>query len=328
MSRTADSSQMTPDLVLLGNLLVDDVVFADGRTRMAQPGGAMLYASLAAALWGVRVGCVSLRGDDYPPTALAALRERGVALDGVHDLHANGVRTWLLYEGVSRRVVHRLGCPSHEAVSPDPAHVPEEWRKARAFHLAPMPIATQRALVLAIRGWESAERPAIVSLDPHLPISPETLDDWRELLAHVDAFFPSDDEVRWPGDEADALRALSSLAGGKLRFVAWKRGASGGTLHDMQAAGFKRWRPSLERAVDPTGAGDVFAAGFLSAWLEGAEPGVGLRRAVASADIAIRAWGPDGLLSASPADVRASLGAGVAERSAATRHSGGAEAGT
>ena len=46
---------MTPDLVLLGNLLVDDVVFADGSTRMGQAGGAMLYAALAASLWGVRV---------------------------------------------------------------------------------------------------------------------------------------------------------------------------------------------------------------------------------------------------------------------------------
>ncbi len=319
---------MTPDLVLLGNLLVDDVVFPDGRTRMAQPGGAMLYASLAAALWGVRVGCVSLRGNDYPPTALAALRERGVSLDGVHDLRANGVRTWLLYEGVARRVVHHSGCPSHEAVSPDPAHVPGAWRTARAFHLAPMPIATQRALVLAIRGWEAPERPALVSLDPHLPVSPETLDDWRELLPHVDAFFPSDDEVRWPGDEADAQRALASLASGRLRFVAWKQGASGGTLHDSQAAELKRWPPSAMRAVDPTGAGDAFAAGFLSAWLEGAEPGEGLRRAIASAEIAIRAWGPDGLLAAAPAAVRASGERGVAERAAAPRPAGGAEAGS
>ena len=69
---------MTPDLVVLGNLLVDDVVHEDGRTRMGQPGGAILYASLAAALWGVRVGCVSLQGEDYPPAALEALRERGI----------------------------------------------------------------------------------------------------------------------------------------------------------------------------------------------------------------------------------------------------------
>src|SRR5213595_1676520 len=90
---------VTPDLVLLGNLLVDDVVFADGRTRMGQPGGAMLYAALAASLWGVRTGCVSLRGDDYPAAALEALRQRDVSLDGIHPLHGDGVRTWLLYEG-------------------------------------------------------------------------------------------------------------------------------------------------------------------------------------------------------------------------------------
>ena len=78
-----------PDLVLLGNLLVDDVVFADGRTRMGEPGGAMLYAAHAAALWGACVGCVSLQGDDYPAAALEALRARGVLLDGVHPLRAS-----------------------------------------------------------------------------------------------------------------------------------------------------------------------------------------------------------------------------------------------
>src|SRR5258708_25537684 len=130
---------VTPDLVRLGNLLVDDVVFADGRTRMARPGGAMLYAALAATLWGARVGCVSLRGADYPADALDALRARGVLLDGVHALSGNGVRTWLLYEGPVRRVVHRLGCPSHEAVSPVPAPLPQAWGARPPVPPAPRP---------------------------------------------------------------------------------------------------------------------------------------------------------------------------------------------
>ena len=41
---------MTPSLVLLGNLLVDDIVFPDGSTRMGQPGGAKLYAVRDVAL--------------------------------------------------------------------------------------------------------------------------------------------------------------------------------------------------------------------------------------------------------------------------------------
>ena len=66
-----------PPLVILGNLLVDDdMVFPDGRTRMAAPGGATLYAALGASLWGLAAGVASVRGDDYPPEALEALTAR------------------------------------------------------------------------------------------------------------------------------------------------------------------------------------------------------------------------------------------------------------
>jgi sugar/nucleoside kinase (ribokinase family) len=298
-----------PDLVLLGNLLVDDVVFADGRTRMGEPGGAMLYAALATSPWGVRTGCVSLRGDDYPEAAVEALRARGVALDGVHPLHRNGVRTWLLYEGAIRRVVHRLGCPSHEAVSPEPAHVPAAWRTARAFHVAPMPIDIQAALVRAIRAWESPERPAHISLDPHLLVTPDSLPRHRALLAEVDAFFPSDDELLLPEAASDPAGTLASLCSGRLRIVAWKRGAAGGTLYDARTQRTHAWAPHTARIEDPTGAGDAFMAGFVSAQLERDDVERALRRGVVTASFAIEAWGADGLLAATREAVEARLAA-------------------
>jgi sugar/nucleoside kinase (ribokinase family) len=301
---------MTPDLVLLGNLLVDDVVFADGRTRMGQPGGAMLYAALAASLWGVRTGCVSLLGDDYPGAALDALRARGVAVDGIHPLHRNGVRTWLLYEDRVRRVIHRLGCPTHEAVSPHPEHIPLSWRTARAFHLAPMPFEVQETLVNAIRSWESPARPAHVSLDPHLPVTPQTLDRYRSLLAGVDVFFPSDDELqldprdpaepgpRGAATEFDPAETLRSLFSGRLRFIALKRGARGGMLFDVRDRRRQNWPAYAERVVDPTGAGDAFMAGFVSSQLESDAVERALRRGLVTSSFAIEAWGPDGLLAA------------------------------
>ena len=296
------------DLVLLGNLLVDDVVFADGRTRMAQPGGAILYASLAAALWGARVGCVSLLGNDYPPSALEALRGRGIALDGVHPLGTDGVRTWLLYEGGVRRVVHRLGCPSHEAVSPMPEHVPAAWRRARAFHLAPMPFATQRTLIEAIRSWEQPDSPALISLDPHLPLNESTFDEWRALLALVDVFLPSDDEMHW-ADAAKDPAAFARLASGRLRHILWKQGVSGGTLYDAKNRRASHWQAGGAPAQDPTGAGDAFMAGFVTATLEGTELGEALRRAAVTAEFAIQAWGPDGLLRATRDEAKARLAA-------------------
>ncbi len=284
---------MTPDLVLLGNLLVDDLVFPDGGTRMRQAGGAILYVSAAASLWGARVGCVSLRGDDYPAAALDALAARGVALDGIVPLGGPGVRTWLLYEGRVRRVVHRLGCPTHEQVSPTSASVPPAWRQARAFHLAPMPIAVQGELVRSLGAAGS-----FVSVDPHEPVTEESLERWRGILAHADAFFPSEDELRLENAQDDPLGAIKRLVGGRLRFVFFKRGAGGGLLYDAREDRAHEWTGIHDGVVDPTGAGDSFAAGFLTAFLAGKPVGQCLQYAVVTASFAIQAWGPEALFEA------------------------------
>ncbi len=294
---------MTPSLVVLGNLLVDDLVFADGSIRMGQPGGAILYGALGARLWGTRTGCVSLQGDDYPIAVLDELRQRGIDLAGVHGLGREGIRTWLLYEGPVRRVVHRLGGPTHEDVSPGVGHIPAGWRAARAFHLAPMPFAVQQALVTSL-AWQ---KDGFVSVDPHLPISDETLVDWRRMLAAADAFFPSEDELLIERAQTDPETLLPQLVSGRLRFVVFKRGVKGGILYDARERQFHRWTARVTAVPDPTGAGDAFAMGFVSAHLEGLPVHACLQRAVVTASFAIEAWGPDALLSASPAAADARL---------------------
>jgi sugar/nucleoside kinase (ribokinase family) len=292
-----------PSLVLLGNLLVDDVVLADGTTRMAQPGGALLYGALAATLWGARPGLVSVVGDDYPADVLEQLEQRGANLTGVHPLGRSGVRTWLLYEGNHRRLIHRLGRPTHEAVSPRPALIPAEWRAARAFHLSPMPFDVQRTLLTALRASGSA----FVSIDPHRAVTEETLREWRDLLADTDAFFSGEDELRLEGADANPHEALPRLVSGRLRFVVFKRGARGGILYDAHEKRFHGWEARVTGVVDQTGAGDAFGIGFLLAHLEGLPIEAGLHRAVVTASFAVEGWGPEAMLSATPADAEARL---------------------
>jgi sugar/nucleoside kinase (ribokinase family) len=212
--------------VLLGNLLVDDIVFPDGSTRMGQPGGAIMYGALGAAMGGTQVGCVSLVGTDYPVTMLDALEQRRVDLTGVQRLGGPGVRTWLLYEGHLRRLIHRLGCRTHEQVSPGPEHIPPAWHSAPASPLAPMPFAVQRRVLASLA--TTANR--FVSIDPHLPVTDETLGDWRDALADADAFFPSEDELLLEEIDLHPERVLRRLAVGRLRFIAFKQAARGGLL--------------------------------------------------------------------------------------------------
>lgn len=294
---------MIPSIVLFGNLLVDDVVLADGMTRMGQPGGALLYGALGATLWESRPGLVSVVGDDYPAHVLEELHQRGVDLAGVHRLGRSGVRTWLLYEGHIRRLIHRLGCPTHEEVSPGPAQIPAQWMAARGFHLAPMPFGIQRALLSELR----AHGPAFISIDPHLPVTEETLNDWRVALADADAFLPGEDELLLEGAEAHPHRVLPRLVNGRLRFVVLKRGAKGGILYDAHRERFYHWDARDAGVVDQTGAGDAFAVALVLAHLEGLPLDACLQRAIVTASFALAGWGPEALLTATRADAETTL---------------------
>ncbi len=285
---------MTLDLVIAGNLLVDDIVFPDGRTLMGEPGGAALYASLGARLWGASVGVASVAGDDYPIAALDALAARGVDLSGVRRLEGPGLRTWLLYEERARRVIHRLGAPGHEEVSPRPHDLLPHYLEARAFHLAPMPFEIQAALVAAL----SPRRDSALSLDPHQPIRDDNLAAWRGVLAQVDALFVSEDDLRLTGAADDPRGALRSIATGRLRFVAFKRGGRGGILYDARGRAFHEWPPVPRLSGDPTGAGDAFAGGFLAAMAAGKPLEVALDQGMVSASFALEDWGARGLLAA------------------------------
>jgi sugar/nucleoside kinase (ribokinase family) len=289
---------VTPDLVVLGNLLVDDLVFPDGRTRMAQPGGAALYVSLGASLFGLPSGLSSWRGTDYPRGALDALEARGVDLAGLREMSRPGLRTWLLYEGRRRQVIHRLDGPTHAEVSPEPEQIPATWLEAPAFHLAPMPFDVQRRLLAAL-GRRAGAR---LSLDPYAIVREDNLESWRHLLAGVDVLFLSEDDLELSGTADDPRSALRRLAGGpppgsRLRLALLKRGERGGLLYEAREDRFTAWEPKTERVVDPTGAGDAFAGGFLAAWLRGEPIGRALRCGVVAAGFAIEDWGATRILA-------------------------------
>jgi sugar/nucleoside kinase (ribokinase family) len=292
-----------PDLVLAGNLLVDDIVLADGTTLLGEPGGAVLHAALAASLWGCRVGILSVVGSDYPTAALDALASRGVDLTGVRPLGGPGGRAWLLHEPSARRVIHHLDSPSHAAISPTPADLPTAWHAARGIHLAPMPLERQLELACSLAAGDTEPRP-FVSLDPFEIVRDETAARWREPLAHVDALFAGEDDLRLSGSTTGTL---GDLAGDRLRLLVLKQADRGGMLIDRHAADTHGWNARAEEVIDVTGAGDAFAGGFLAGWLATGDIPSSLAQGVVSASLVLEGWGSRGLARATPALARARL---------------------
>jgi len=281
-------SVVTPELVIAGNLLVDDIVRRDGRTLMGEPGGAVLHAALAAALWGVRVGVVSVLGDDYPRRALEAFAARGIDTGGLRASGAPSLRTWLLYEPAARRLVHHLDSPTHDAVSPRADHVPVSWWAAAAVHVAPMPRRVQ--LGYAGRGAR------LLTVDPHEPVVAGAGAPGDAVFERFDGVFVSHEELHAPGPLAERASAVRAA-----RFVAIKCAEHGGWVHDHLTGSGRAWAARTTTAVDTTGAGDAFAAGFVAGLLRGEDIERCCQRGVVSASFALEDWGARGLMAADPA---------------------------
>ena len=303
---------MSLDLAVAGNLLVDDIVHEDGGTRMAQPGGAVLYAALGANLWGIRVGIVSVVGDEYPNRTLDDLAARGIDLSGLRSLGRPGLRTWLLYEGRRRHLVHRLDGPSHAEVSPTAADF-DTAPGSRAYHLAPMPFDVQRGLIEALAPQSDVTQSDVnLSLDPYELLTAHNFDAWKELLTGVDDFLLSEDEMMVDGGLEQPRPILAELCGdsaggtGAGR-VFYKRGARGGVVYDPRDRRFLEWPARARAVVDPTGAGDAFAGGVLAGQLLGEPLARALELGIVSAAFAVEGEGARGLLAATPETARQRL---------------------
>ena len=284
------------ELIFLGNLVTDDLVFADGTTYMGVPGGAVVYAALGARLWGPRVGVCSVAGEDYSYRMLEGLARRGIDITGIRRGSGPGLRAWLIYEPGGRRLLHRLDSPPHAQLSPGIGDLPAHAEGARAFHVSPMPLDSQLALAEALAGQERG----LISIDPHEPLRQSNLERWRRVLDHADLFLPSEGEVEIPGIAEDPLTALAPLSGGRLRFVALKRGARGGLLCDLHERRTYAWPAARVKVLDPTGAGDAFGGGFLAGWVATGQIESALERGVISAGIALEGVGAQGFLGVSP----------------------------
>src|SRR5437588_1787552 len=143
-----------------------------------------------------------------------------------------------------------------------------------------------------------------VSFDPNIRYKLGGASEWAErvgpLLRRADLLFAGADELSVltgvpAGDAAAALHE------GGVGTVVVKHADKSATA----LTGGRTWRqPAFTvPVVDPVGAGDAFATGYLSAWLRGADPGEALPRGAAAAALAVQsATDVDGLPTAAELD--------------------------
>jgi sugar/nucleoside kinase (ribokinase family) len=274
-------------VLVIGDVMTDVIVRPEGplaarSDRRAairfEPGGSAANQAAWLASFGVAVDFVARVGADDREAETIRLARAGVTphLAGDPD-HPTGRLVALIDPTGERSFFTDRGANESLAAS----DVPDSLIAGAALiHLsgysffAPSPRAAVTDVMRRAGG-----KP--VSVDPGSAeflreVGPENFFRWTRGAALL---MPNADEAEMLTGSADPEAQAARLAA-LYPLVILKRGAEGA----LAVEGGRRWRiaaPKVE-AVDATGAGDAFAAGFLTARLEGADVEAALGRAVAA----------------------------------------------
>ena len=293
------------DVIVVGNLTIDDVVHSNGETTMASPGGNTIYAATGALIWGLSVGVVARVGTDFPATALGRLRDAGLDTGGLRPIDGPTVRNWVIYEHDGRRSwVYRTPPERSLEVAPGPEDIPAGWvgqkqDRAPVVHVAAMPLGQAASIVGHLR---AEGRRAIVTLDTH-EAWPAGRDGVLALARRVDVFVPSHGELAAMLGYDDPERGCRELQAEGVPAVVVKCGEKGAVVSTPDGPPVRIAPPDVA-VLDATGAGDTFCGGLAAGLAVGEPLVVAAQRGAATAGAALGASGSLRLLRR----------AGVAER--------------
>jgi sugar/nucleoside kinase (ribokinase family) len=283
-----------PPITTFGNVAIDDLVYADGTTRWAVPGGGAVYAALGAALWTGRARVAAPFGLDFPRASFPQLEFTGRRVQYT-------MRHWGLYEQDGyRHFVSRRASLHWE----DFSSTVEEIGDATHAHIAPMPFDYIHELVRELR-----PRCGIISVDPHDRKSEISRDILFITLESVDIFVPSLQDVAELLGTSSPTDALASLrhALPEVMVLGVKCGAAGAFVHQRGATHGLFVPPASDQVVDETGAGDAFCGGLLAGYVATHDLREAAVRGAVSASFTIAGFGPEAIARTSyeTAEVRA-----------------------
>ncbi len=278
----------------VGSLALNDTVYTDGRTSMADPGGNALYAAVGANIWSDQVGLTAIVGYDWPPEHTMTLSQSSIDISGLINTDEETLRAWTIYEisgyrrYFSRNTEVVLLTPSpfssipltaqeaasyseaarrvHVRNSPVPQELPAHLWNVDTIHICPMRLET----ILTWFDYLQDKPDIFVSVDilPY-PVNGNLDDpDLLKILKRADVFMPSEAEAEslMPDHQLETFCREIAARGPKI--VVLKQGDHGAALYDREHDFFHQLRPYPADVADLTGAGDSFCGGFSIGYFE------------------------------------------------------------
>ncbi|HEX9187357.1 MAG TPA: PfkB family carbohydrate kinase [Vicinamibacteria bacterium] len=257
-------------ILVVGSVAYDTVETPAGRAEQVL-GGSASFFSVAASCF-TPVNLVGVVGDDFGEAQLAAFRGRPIDLEGLERAAGKTFHWQGKYStDLNSRDTIRTDLNVFELFQPK---IPARYRGSEVVFLGNIDPVLQRRVL------EQVDRPRVVACD--------TMNFWihgkpaevRETLKKVHVLLINDQEARDLSGEWNLVKAARVIRAMGPTTLVVKKGEHGVLMFGEEGA-FAAPAMPLESVVDPTGAGDTFAGGFVGYLAStGRQDDAALRRAV------------------------------------------------
>lgn len=284
--------------VIAGRLNRDYILPISGPAQIDVLGGNLPYAAMGLHLWGGTAGLLGRISQDYPQEWFERLQSLGFDLSGIKVInqpidarrfmaHAD-LNTTHFQNPVQHFADRGLSYPTellgyrsnikNHCSRTDPlpqsiqiSDIPEAYLDAGAVHICPIDYLSHLILPSIFRQGQVSN--ITLSSTPGY-MDPSFWEEIPGLLSEITAFITTEGEIRnlFLGRQTDLWEMAKILGSFGPEYVIIHTISFGYYLYDRE--GNKRWTvPDYQsKRVDPTGAGDAFAGGFLAGYRELYDP--------------------------------------------------------
>ena len=225
------------------------------RTETRILGGAATFASVSSSMF-TPTSIVAAVGSDMPSEHIRALSSKGIDTKGIITIPEG--KTFHYDSSFDYDLSNRITNKTELGVIAgfDPV-IPEEYIKSDYVYLA------NNDPQQNIKILRHFQKPRLVVCDTIEFWINGTRDDVIKMIEMTDGVVINDNEARLLCKEANLAKCAKKIMSWGSEFTIIKKGENGAILFTKEGLVFPAAAFFLDEIVDPTGAGDSFAGGFL-----------------------------------------------------------------
>jgi sugar/nucleoside kinase (ribokinase family) len=242
-------------LIIVGTVAFDAIQTPFGSSGKVV-GGAASYIGLSASQFVKEQYIISVIGDDFPQAFVEELESRGIQTEG---LERRAGEKSFFWEGKYHMDMNSRDTLTTElnVLADFQPRVPEAAQSASYVMLGNLDPSVQLSVLDQLYA-----RPKLVVLDTMNFWMDIALEPLKKVLERVDVLTINDEEARQLSGEHSLVKAANKILTMGPSTLVIKKGEHGALLFNEDEIFFAPALP-LEEVLDPTGAGDTFAGGFI-----------------------------------------------------------------